>query len=110
VLRPTSSVPDYAHASRVRRLIDEYSPELSVRLLNSLDDGMESVEALDRTLDDLAVVPIAHHVTAGASGWRTSYRLPDGRMLWFKRIRPVRLPQTCAECRFNNGTDCHEGY
>jgi hypothetical protein len=30
--------------------------------------------------------------------------------VWFKQIRPVRLPHTCAGCRFNNDTDCQEGY
>ncbi|MFX0573077.1 radical SAM protein [Nocardia nepalensis] len=103
-------VPDYTHASRVHRLINEWAPELSVRLLNSLDEGIVSIDAIEHILDDLAAVPLAHHVTAGASGWRTSYQLPDGRVLWFKRIRPVRLPKTCAGCRFNNGKDCHEGY
>jgi GTP 3',8-cyclase len=103
-------VPGFGHASRVRRLMDEHAPELSVRLLNSLDDGIESIKAIEHILDDLGAVPTAHHVTAGASGWRTSYRLPDARVMWFKQIRPVRLPQTCAGCRFNNGTDCQEGY
>ncbi|MEV0395392.1 radical SAM protein [Polymorphospora rubra] len=103
-------VPNYDHATRVRRLMDEYAPELSVRLLNSLDDGIESIEAIERILADLGAVPTGHHVTAGASGWRTSYQMPGGRVVWFKQIRPVRLPQTCAGCRFNNGTDCQEGY
>jgi GTP 3',8-cyclase len=103
-------VPGHGHVSRVRRLLEEHAPELSVRLLNSLDDGIESIEAIERILDDLGAIPTAHHVTAGVSGWRTSYRLPDARELWFKQIRPVRLPQTCAGCRFNNGTDCQEGY
>ncbi|WP_405101643.1 hypothetical protein [Micromonospora sp. NBC_01412] len=55
-------------------------------------------------------MPITRHVTAGASGQRTAYQLPDGRVVWFKQIRPVRLSQTCVGCRFNNGTDCQEGY
>jgi GTP 3',8-cyclase len=76
------------------QLLDEYAPDLSVRLLNSLDDGIGSVVAIECILDDLGAVPVAHHVTAGASGWRTSYPLPSGREVWFKRIRPVRLPQT----------------
>ena len=103
-------VPHYSHADRVRRLVGEYAPELSVRLLNSLDAGAESVDAIERILRELDAVPVAHRVSAGVSGWRTSYRLPGGRELWFKRIRPLRLPQTCLGCRFNNGTDCHEGY
>lgn len=44
------------------------------------------------------------------SGSRTAYRLPDGRTVLFKQIRPVRLPETCAGCRFNNDTDCQEGF
>ncbi|WP_280366655.1 radical SAM protein [Nocardia wallacei] len=103
-------VPGYDHADRVRRLIDGYSPELSVRMLNSLDHGRSSLDAIARILDDLAAVPVCHRVTSGASGWRTQYRLPSGRSVWVKRIRPVRLPRTCAGCRFNNETDCQEGY
>lgn len=103
-------VPRYEHAGRVRRLLDAFATQLSVRLLNSLDDGAESVEAIERILAELGAEPFAHHVTAGASGWRTAYRMPGGRVVWFKRIRPVRLPRTCADCRFNNGTDCQEGY
>ncbi|SFK53241.1 cyclic pyranopterin phosphate synthase [Amycolatopsis sacchari] len=30
--------------------------------------------------------------------------------MYFKQIRRVRLPATCAGCRFNNDTDCHEGF
>jgi cyclic pyranopterin phosphate synthase len=103
-------VLDYGHAPRVHRLMDEYSPHLTVRLLNSLDHGTVSVEAIERILAERGAVPDAHHVTAGASGARTAYRLPDGRRVIFKRIRPVRLPDTCAGCRFNNDTDCQEGF
>jgi GTP 3',8-cyclase len=103
-------VPSYAHAPRVRRLMDEFAPELSVRLLNSLDEGSESVEAIEAILYELGAVPFAHHVVAGASGWRTAYRLPSGRVVWFKRIRAVRLPRSCASCPLNNGRDCQEGY
>jgi molybdenum cofactor biosynthesis enzyme MoaA len=103
-------VPSYDHASRVHRLLEEFAPDVSVRLLNSLDDGAGSVAAIERILAELGAVPFAHHVVAGASGWRTAYRLPGGRVVWFKRIRPVRLPQTCAGCPLNNGHDCQEGY
>jgi cyclic pyranopterin phosphate synthase len=103
-------VPGYDHAARVHRLLDEFGPELSVRLLNSLNDGPESVTAIERILAELDAVPVARYVTAGASGCRTAYRLPSGRVVLFKQIRPVRLPVTCAGCRFNNGTDCQEGY
>ncbi|MGW0249297.1 radical SAM protein [Nocardia goodfellowii] len=103
-------VPHHGHAPRVRRLIEEYAPELSVRLLNSLDEGIASIDAIESIMNDLSAVPTGHRVTAGASGWRSSYRLPSGRIVWSKRIRPVRLPRTCAGCRFNNGTDCHEGF
>ena len=103
-------VPDYRHAERVHRLLDEYSPDLSVRLLNSLDHGSASIDAIERILRDRGAVPVARYVTAGASGSRTAYRLPGERQVFFKQIRPVRLPDTCTGCRFNNGTDCQEGY
>jgi cyclic pyranopterin phosphate synthase len=103
-------VLDYSHAPRVHRLLDEYSPHLSVRLLNSLDHGTASVEAIERILAERGAVAEAHYITAGVSGARTAYRLPDGRRVYFKQIRRVRLPETCAGCRFNNDTDCQEGF
>lgn len=103
-------VPDYSHAPRVLRLLQEYSRTLSVRLLNSLDHGRASIEAILRILAECGAVAQAKHVTAGVSGARTSYRLPGGRVVFFKEIRPVRLPVTCSGCRFNNGTDCQEGF
>lgn len=103
-------VPNASHVPRVYRLLTEYSPSISVRLLNSLNDGDVSIDAIHKLLVDLKAIPIGISVTAGASGWRTAYRLPSGRVVYFKQIRPVRLPETCAGCRFNNGTDCEEGY
>lgn len=103
-------VPSYDHHTRVCRLLDEHAPSLSVRLLNSLNDGDESIVAVERILDDLGAELIAYHLTAGVSGCRTAHRLPDGRTVWFKRIRRVRLPQTCAGCQFDSDDDCHEGF
>ncbi len=51
--------------------------------------------------------------TKAADGFiiQPSVLLPDGRRVFFKQIRRVRLPQTCAGCRFNNNdTDCEEGF
>ncbi|WP_309112799.1 hypothetical protein [Saccharothrix sp.] len=103
-------VLDYSHAPRVHRLLDEYSPHLAVRLLNSLDHGPASVEAIERILAERGAVAEAHYITAGVSAARTAYRLPDGRRVYFKQIRRVRLPETCTGCRFNNDTDCQEGF
>jgi cyclic pyranopterin phosphate synthase len=103
-------VPDHSHIARVHRLLDEYSPRLSVRLLNSLDQGEASIQAIEEALAQRGAVPERQYVTAGVSGSRTSYRLPDGRRVFFKQIRRVRLPQTCAGCQFNNATDCEEGF
>ncbi|MEQ7124168.1 radical SAM protein [Actinopolymorpha sp. B11F2] len=103
-------VPDQTHAARVRRLLEEFTPDLSVRLLNSLDDGQRSIDAIHGILDDLGGVRVERHITAGASGFRDAYRLDSGRVIYFKQIRPVRLPVTCTGCRFNNDRDCQEGY
>lgn len=103
-------VPDHGHIARVHRLLDEYAPQVSVRLLNSLSHGQASIDAIEHALAERHAVLEARFVTAGASGSRTAYRLPNGRRVYFKRIRQVRLPETCAPCRFNNGTDCEEGF
>ena len=103
-------VPDHSHIERVHRLLDEYAPQLSVRLLNSLDHGQVSIDAIEQALKERRAVPEAQYVTAGVSGCRTAYRLADGRQVFFKEIRRVRLPETCAGCRFNNDTDCQEGF
>lgn len=103
-------VPDDTHIDRVHRLLDEYSPRLSVRLLNSLDHGPASIEAIEHVLAERQAVPEAHFVTAGVSGSRTAYDLPEDRRVYFKQIRRVRLPDTCQGCRFNNDTDCEEGF
>ncbi|GAA2003772.1 hypothetical protein GCM10009799_33630 [Nocardiopsis rhodophaea] len=103
-------VVDKSHVERVHRLLDTYTPELSVRLLNSLDHGQASLDAIDQVLANRGATPEARYLTAGASGARTAYRLDDGRRVYVKWIRPVRLPTTCASCRFNNDTDCQEGF
>lgn len=103
-------VPGHSHTARVHRILDEWAPTISVRLLNSLDDGAASIEAIHTVLADRGAVIRARHVTAGVSGFRDAYQLPDGRTVYFKQIRRARLPQTCAGCRFNNDRDCHEGY
>ncbi|NUS72981.1 MAG: radical SAM protein [Corynebacteriales bacterium] len=103
-------VPDMSHEQRVRRLLGEYSPKLQVRLLNSLDQGDRSIIAIFRILERLGARSINHRVTAGASGYRTVFHLTDGREIHFKRIRSVRLPDTCASCQWNNPKDCQEGY
>lgn len=103
-------VPDHRHIPRVHRLLDDYIPQLTVRLLNSLDHGQASLDAIAQALAERGAVPEARYITAGVSGSRTAYHLPDGRRVYVKEIRRVRLPMTCAGCRFNNDTDCQEGF
>ncbi len=103
-------VPDRRHIERVHRLLNEYAPQISVRLLNSLDHGEASIAAIEQALSERGAVAEAHYLTAGASGSRTAYRLPDGRRVHFKQIRRIRLPDTCTGCRFNNDTACQEGF
>lgn len=103
-------LPNADHVPRVLRIVKEYGQQVVVRMLTSLEDGDESLAAVQEALDRLGAVPERHIVTAGASGQRTRYRLPDGRPIFAKLIGTVRLPETCAGCRFNNDHDCQEGY
>jgi cyclic pyranopterin phosphate synthase len=103
-------VPDHTHIPRVLRIIEDYGQDVIVRMLVSLEDGGTSLAAMREILNHLDAEPVRHIITAGASDQRTRYRLPNGRTLYAKSIRPVRLPDTCADCRFNNDRDCQEGY
>ncbi|MFF9779022.1 radical SAM protein [Streptomyces sp. NPDC013978] len=109
-VRANVVVPDHSHVERVHRLLNRYTPHVSLRVLSSLADGDASLDAIDQLLVELRAVPQEIHLIAGASGFRVSYRLPDGRSIKAKHIRQVRLPETCTSCRFNNPTDCQEGY
>jgi len=103
-------LPNRGHVPRVHRLLDKYSDSLSVRVLSSLADGKESLQAIDLLLNELKADLEEVRLIAGTSGFRMAYRLPTGRELIVKHIRPLRLPDTCTDCRFNNPTDCEEGY
>src|SRR5207247_8931314 len=46
-------VPNASHATRVRHLLSDHAEELSVRLLNSLNDGRVSIDAIHGILADL---------------------------------------------------------
>lgn len=109
-VRANVVVPDHSHVARVHRLLDRYAPHISLRVLSSLADGDMSLDAIDQLLSELQAEPQEIHLIAGASGFRVSYRLPTGRLIKVKHIRQVRLPETCASCRFNNPIDCQEGY
>ncbi|MFB6987792.1 radical SAM protein [Streptomyces sp. NPDC056230] len=103
-------IPSRDHVERVLRIIERYGRSVVVRMLVSLEDGGASLDAMQAVIDHLGARPVRRIVTAGASDQRVRYRLPDGRTLYAKSIRPVRLPETCADCRFNNPDDCQEGY
>ncbi|WP_033312848.1 radical SAM protein [Streptomyces iakyrus] len=103
-------IPDRGHVDRVLRTIEQHGRSVVVRMLVSLEDGGASLAAMQDVVDHLGAVPVRRIITAGASDQRVRYRLPDGRTLYAKSIRPVRLPETCTDCRFNNPDDCQEGY
>ncbi|WP_405561936.1 radical SAM protein [Streptomyces sp. NBC_01180] len=103
-------IPSRDHVERVLRIIERHGRAVVVRMLVSLEDGGASLDAMQEVVDHLGAVPVRRIITAGASDQRVRYRLPDGRTLYTKSIRPTRLPETCDGCRFNNPDDCQEGY
>ena len=103
---------DPSHGERIRRVIEEFAPQLSVRILNDLGAGheLDSHYMVYKFLAEMGAVPVRTTVTAGSSNARTEYELPNGRRVFFKQIRPTRLPDTCGSCSLNNPDDCKEGY
>ncbi|MFI9323026.1 hypothetical protein ACIGXI_25055 [Kitasatospora aureofaciens] len=75
-----------------------------------MQDGAESIAAISEVLARVGAEPVLRTFTAGTSDERTLYRALGSRAVYVKRLLPVRLPDTCASCRFNNDTDCEEGY
>jgi cyclic pyranopterin phosphate synthase len=102
-------LPDTSHANRVKHVIDTYGTHAKIRILNSLDGGWESYNAVYSLLDELAARPNLVHLTAGASGMSTDYVLPNGQIIGFKQIRKTHLPDTCRTC-VKKDKDCEEGY
>ncbi|MFE1479914.1 MULTISPECIES: radical SAM protein [Streptomyces griseus group] len=103
-------IPDTTHVDRVLRVVEDFGRNVVVRMLVSLEDGGRSLAAVQEVVNYLGAVPERRIITAGTSDQRTCYRLPGGGELYAKSIRPVRLPDTCSDCRFNNDRDCQEGY
>lgn len=100
----------FEHAERVARIIDKYGSSVSVRILNDLDVGDESMVGIYRFLAKLNAEPVEQVVEAGTSNSRIKYQLPDGTEVHFKQIRRTVLPDTCGDCSLNNTDKCSEGY
>lgn len=100
---------DSTHTERVLRLLDNYDSRISIRLLNSLDLGSSSYYAI-YDLNKLGAKPNQVLLSAGSSTSRVEYEMPGGRKIYFKQIRPARLPEICNGCSLNNPVDCKEGY
>jgi cyclic pyranopterin phosphate synthase len=103
-------VPGMAHVGRVVNLIESHGQYADVRMLTSIQDGAESIAAISEVLARVGAEPVLRTFTAGTSDERTLYRALGSRAVYVKRLLPVRLPDTCVSCRFNNDTDCQEGY
>ncbi|TQF05863.1 radical SAM protein [Kitasatospora acidiphila] len=103
-------VPGMPHVDRVVKLVESYGQFADVRMLTSIQDGPESIAAISEVLARVGAEPVLRTFTAGTSDERTLYRALGGRAVYVKQLLPVRLPDSCASCRFNNDTDCQEGY
>jgi GTP 3',8-cyclase len=102
-------MPDSSHAERVARVIDKFGGICKIRILNSLDEGVESYAAVYEFLAKLGAVPQQVNLTAGASGMSTDYLLPDGKEIGFKQIRHSYLEAVCGSCALR-GNGCEEGF
>lgn len=103
-------VVDETHCERVLDLMQSLDPQASIKLLPSLAQGNRSLLAMDRVLHDAGARPVRHHITVGSSDQRTEYITAGGRVLFAKYCVRNRLPSICNGCRFDNDTDCQEGY
>lgn len=103
-------VPGVEHHDRLYRILNEFDPNLEVRLLPDLDVNNSSYYAIYKFLSDLGAKPIDAQVEAGSSNARVRYALPTGRIVTYKQIRSVKLPRSCNGCEFNTDELCKEGF
>jgi molybdenum cofactor biosynthesis enzyme MoaA len=83
-------LPNRSHIPRVHRLLAKYGCALSIRILSSLADGNESLDAIDLLLGQLDAELEEVRLIAGTSGFRMAYRLPNGRKLTVKTHPPLQ--------------------
>jgi molybdenum cofactor biosynthesis enzyme MoaA len=102
-------VPGPGHEDRVYNILNRFE-HLSVRLLNSLNDGSESYVAIYELLSKLGAVPEDVKLTAGSSNARVRYHLPNGNQVSFKQIRPARFNEICMGCEIDQQGKCEEGF
>lgn len=99
------------HEVRILRLLEKYSgTSLHIRILDDLGVGFTSSISIYNLLAKLEVTPVRRKIIAGASGSIVYYKLLNGQEIGFKQIRDARLQEVCGNCRFNNQSDCREGY
>jgi cyclic pyranopterin phosphate synthase len=102
---------DASHEDRIKRLIKRaYNEGFSLRILNDLGNGQESIASIYNLLADLGAEPISRKVVAGVSGSVSYFRLPNGQEIGFKQIREVRLDHVCNGCHLDKENRCEEGY
>ena len=102
-------MPNMDHIERIMSIINRFGNLCKIRILNSLDEGEESYEAVYELLALMGADVEKINMTAGASGMSIDYRLPDGKEIGFKQIRKSYLSEVCNDCVLkDNG--CDEGF
>lgn len=102
-------IPGFGHEQRVNDILDRFD-NLSLRLLNSLDDGDNSYAAIYEILAKLGAEPVEAKLTAGSSNARINYRLPNESEISFKQIRPARFNHICDGCQIDKQGKCEESF
>ena len=103
-------IPSIDHKDRFHRILDEFGEIADIRLLPSLDVGLPSQLAIYEILNELNAEPVARYISVGSSNNKIDYQLPDGKIVGYKQISRITLPDTCADCKMNNPDDCQEGF
>ncbi|RWZ78724.1 MAG: radical SAM protein [Candidatus Microsaccharimonas sossegonensis] len=102
-------MPSLDHAERIINIIDRFGDFCKIRILNSLDEGIESYEAVYEVLAMMGTKVQKVNMTAGASSMSVDYVLPDHKAVGFKQIRKSYLSEVCNDCVLkDNG--CEEGF
>ncbi|MBI1952399.1 radical SAM protein [Candidatus Saccharibacteria bacterium] len=95
---------------RILNIIDTCPQSTRIRLQADLDNQQVAWESIYDILAALDAEPVKTVASAGTSSIKVTYKLPSDRTIEFKRFMDVKLTDSCASCRYNNPTDCKEGF
>lgn len=103
---------DYKEMSKIlSSLLDLQSHlNLEIRLLNDLENILESQHIISRLIKDARAILLSSNRRGGSSNTTDFYQAASGKKISVKISYPYFLPAVCQGCPIRAENKCHEGF